>query len=225
MPEKPIIKDSITISMTFRDAKIHKYFIQRCSETKFEKSFQLRRIFEKYFDKIKDDDIATLINGGDDIVTDFKVLRKRGKKHTVRVKLSKPEIVKFFREKFSNSPARAYFFKSVIMLHFYGSKELNDFLNGNNTAVPFVGLRTPDINMGRRAEDKDIKTFTRNLKINDAGQDGLILKPPLTDGKTVDVDAAQNPADKDISGGQEQSPANEEKREWEKPDAMGDFDV
>jgi hypothetical protein len=219
------VKDSIVISMTFRDARIHKYFIERCSETKFERSFQLRRIFDKYFAKIKDDDIATLINGGDDIVPDFKALRKRGKKHTVRVKLSEPEKVKFFREKFSNSPARAYFFKSVIMLHFYGRKELNDILNGNNNEdIPFVGLRTPDINMGRRAGDKDIKTFTRNLKIDYAGQGGFIDKPPATDDKAVAADTVANQQDIQQNG-QETVTNKENKPEREKPDAMGDFDA
>lgn len=115
-------KERIIITMTFRDSKVSRFFSERCSNTKFDRAWAIRRIFMGYFPKIKADSLNIF-----DTNRFYSYGEKggRGKIHEVSVTFSDPEVIEFFN-KFKNKKHRAYFLKGVVMLYFYGRKEYNN---------------------------------------------------------------------------------------------------
>ena len=119
-------KKYLKVAMTFRDKKALKFFREHCSNTKFDKSWAIREIFENYFSKIKHYPEKAILNI-------FSVDEKNyygGKygmskeKIVVRVSFFDEDIIKFLSG-ISEKNSRAFFIKNVILLYFYNKKEYN----------------------------------------------------------------------------------------------------
>lgn len=112
-------KERIIITMTFRDSKVSRFFSERCSNTKFDRAWAIRRIFMGYFPKIKADNLNIFDTNR---FYGYGEKGGRGRVHEVSVTFSDPEVIEFFN-KFKNKKHRAYFLKGVVMLYFYGRQE------------------------------------------------------------------------------------------------------
>ena len=118
-----INRPNIAITMTFRDKKILKFFKERCSNTKFDKAWAVRNIFEDYFDRIKNnpDILAFEIDE-----TSFPI--KYGihkEKAVIKVCIFNPDAVKFLKD-INTKNGRAFFVKNVILLYFYNRKAYDE---------------------------------------------------------------------------------------------------
>lgn len=119
-------KNYLKVAMTFRDKKALKFFREHCSNTKFDKSWAIREIFENYFSKIKHYPEKAILNifnidektyyGGKYGMSKDKVV--------VRVSFFNPDIIKFLSG-ISEKNSRAFFIKNVILLYFYNRREYN----------------------------------------------------------------------------------------------------
>ena len=119
-------KNYLKVAMTFRDKKALKFFREHCSNTKFDRSWAVREIFENYFSKIKHYPEKAILNA-------FSVDEKNyygGKygmskeKIVVRVSFFDADIIKFLSG-ISEKNSRAFFIKNVILLYFYNKQEYN----------------------------------------------------------------------------------------------------
>ena len=114
----------LIITMTFRDKKILKFFKEHCSNTKFDRSWAIRNIFEEYFKKIKSSpnilmpfDIA-----GTNNFTDYGMGKD---KIVVKVNILNPASIEFLKS-IKRKNGRAFFIKNVILLYLYNRKAYNN---------------------------------------------------------------------------------------------------
>lgn len=115
-------KPNIVITMTFRDKKILKFFRERCSNTKFDKAWAVRNIFEDYFDRIKNNpDIAFEI---DETALPVKFGMGR-EKVVIKASIFNHDAIAFLRN-IRTKNGRAFFVKNVILLYFYNRKAYDE---------------------------------------------------------------------------------------------------
>ena len=115
MPKRPYI----AVTMTFRDKKVLKFFKERCSNTKFDKAWAVRNIFEDYFDRIKNnpDILAFEI---DETTLPVKY-GAHNEKAVIKVCIFNTDAIKFLKN-ITTKNGRAFFVKNVILLYFYNRK-------------------------------------------------------------------------------------------------------
>ena len=145
-------KTYLKVAMTFRDKKALKFFREHCSNTKFDKSWAIREIFENYFSKIKHYPEQAILNifsvdeknyyGGKYGMSKEKIM--------VRVSFFDADIIKFLSG-ISEKNSRAFFIKNVILLYFYNKKEYN---------FPAVQDINNDINIGQSGFNKETDKTT-----------------------------------------------------------------
>ena len=112
--------------MTFRDKKALKFFREHCSNTKFDKSWAIREIFENYFSKIKrypEKAILSIFNIDEKNYYGGKYGMSK-EKIVVRVSFFDTDIIRFLSG-ISEKNSRAFFIKNVILLYFYNRREYN----------------------------------------------------------------------------------------------------
>ena len=112
-------RTNIAITMTFRDKKVLKFFKERCSNTKFDKAWAVRNIFEDYFDRIKNnpDILAFEI---DETTLPVKY-GAHNEKAVIKVCIFNTDAIKFLKN-ITTKNGRAFFVKKVILLYFYNRK-------------------------------------------------------------------------------------------------------
>ena len=143
MPKRPYI----AVTMTFRDKKVLKFFKERCSNTKFDKAWAVRNIFEDYFDRIKNnpDILAFEINEAS-LPIKYSAHKE---KVVVKVCIFNPDAISFLRD-ITAKNARAFFVKNVILLYFYNRPAYESpeiFLGKNPTLqTDTVKAAEPDLN-------------------------------------------------------------------------------
>ncbi len=126
-------RPNIAITMTFRDKKILKFFKERCSNTKFDKAWAVRNIFEDYFDRIKNnpDILAFEI---DETTLPVKYSANK-EKAVIKVCIFNHDAINFLKN-ITTKNGRAFFVKNVILLYFYNRKAYESpeiFLGKNPT--------------------------------------------------------------------------------------------
>ncbi len=127
-------RTNIAITMTFRDKKILKFFKERCSNTKFDKAWAVRNIFEDYFDRIKNNPDILAFE-----IDEYSLPVKYGthsEKAVVKVCIFNPDAIRFLRD-ITTKNGRAFFVKNVILLYFYNRKayENPEMFIGKNPAL------------------------------------------------------------------------------------------
>lgn len=128
MPKKK--KQTVTVSMTFRNFNITKLFSDMADGTKFDKAWKVRHIFMRYFA-----DLEKIGPENTDIFNEIiNISHKKNYldrfTYRVRVTFSNPAVVNFFINRFPTKTNRAYFLKNIVLAHLNQKGKLERILRG-----------------------------------------------------------------------------------------------